>query len=709
MDQRSALNTAPANGRIRLLPDECSGAHPIIEFDFGTLQFDNGHKLSPKACQVLWQLLQHAGETIGKEQLLDSVWSGQPRVPDVLVQAITEIRRGLGEELRAGLRTIPKHGYRLELQVSWLDGKAPSNSSDDADSRPPRHRASSVTLTLLSLLAVALASWWVVRQETSTAPPDGQLRVGARLSFEPGPDRQAALSPDGRLLAYVRPLAPGGVWKVHLRQPGLATPPQLLSSADTALELQPAWSNRGDRLAWLRIDDQGCRFVIHRLADGQQQQVGDCFRDIAPPFAWSPDDRALLVTDRMESTQRALHLVLLDLLSGERRLLDYPRAEAQADYQPRLSPDRGHWAFLRSARQATELWVMAVDGSQARQVTRFASGLAGFDWLADGRGWLVVAAGTARPSWWQVDLSGSRHPIDGPHLVQPSRAADADLWVAEQPASASVLWRGVGDQARPLAPSEQGSDQFPTPHPSGGLLFVSNRRGPAELWWLPVLDAPAQPLSSPADAFGRPLWWDQDSFLLSVREGSQWQLQRRWLHRPQTNTIDLAPYQVSELARVDQHWFAIGSRIDNPGHSELLRLRLVDGEIQRAEPTGIAAIAVRSGEGQLWIRQYLQRGVRQLDVQTLALGAAVGEDSHFLDWRIEDGGLLYWRRSDLQRHELVWLDPQGQRPSRLELPADEVFNPFAGLARTAQGELLSVRHNADAGDLHALEWLEAGR
>jgi hypothetical protein len=89
-------------------------------FDFGSLRFDDGERLSPKAAHVLWLLVQAAGRTLEKDTLLDHAWAGQPRVPDVLVQAVGEIRRGLGDSDRRGLvLTVPKIGYRLQAEVHW--------------------------------------------------------------------------------------------------------------------------------------------------------------------------------------------------------------------------------------------------------------------------------------------------------------------------------------------------------------------------------------------------------------------------------------------------------------------------------------------------------------------------------------------------------------------------------------------------------------
>ena len=48
--------------------------------------------IEPKAFSVLVELLRHAGETVGRDQLLDAVWGHRHVTPGVLTRAIAQAR-----------------------------------------------------------------------------------------------------------------------------------------------------------------------------------------------------------------------------------------------------------------------------------------------------------------------------------------------------------------------------------------------------------------------------------------------------------------------------------------------------------------------------------------------------------------------------------------------------------------------------------------
>ena len=104
--------------------------------------------------------------------------------------------------------------------------------------------------------------------------------------------------------------------------------------------------------------------------------------------------------------------------------------------EPRLSPD-GRWvAFVASARGASSIVIVPVDGGPERQVTalvgpRAGRGLGGgcFDWLPDGSG-VVYAGGEGRLWVQRLDGSGARAlaELDGPAMA-PAVSPDG-RWVA---------------------------------------------------------------------------------------------------------------------------------------------------------------------------------------------------------------------------------------------------------------------------------------
>jgi len=81
-------------------------------------------RLTSKAVAVLVELVRDVGQTVTRDQLLDRVWTGRFPTPDVLTQAVKELRRAFGDDSKPPqyIETIPKLGYRLIAPVLVLDG-----------------------------------------------------------------------------------------------------------------------------------------------------------------------------------------------------------------------------------------------------------------------------------------------------------------------------------------------------------------------------------------------------------------------------------------------------------------------------------------------------------------------------------------------------------------------------------------------------------
>src|SRR5262245_26312456 len=81
--------------------------------------------LDPKVMNVLVLLAQHAGHVVLREDFLAQLWPKAVVTDDVLSRCIYELRRQLSlaggdEQYRAMLETVPKRGYRLSGEITWL-------------------------------------------------------------------------------------------------------------------------------------------------------------------------------------------------------------------------------------------------------------------------------------------------------------------------------------------------------------------------------------------------------------------------------------------------------------------------------------------------------------------------------------------------------------------------------------------------------------
>jgi DNA-binding winged helix-turn-helix (wHTH) protein len=77
-------------------------------------------KLEPKTTQLLGHLARHAGQPLGRQELLKTVWPDVVVGDETLTTAINKIRRAFDDDGRHPkvIETIPKMGYRLIAPVT---------------------------------------------------------------------------------------------------------------------------------------------------------------------------------------------------------------------------------------------------------------------------------------------------------------------------------------------------------------------------------------------------------------------------------------------------------------------------------------------------------------------------------------------------------------------------------------------------------------
>ena len=93
-----------------------------------TLKDGEAVKLRNKSKEVLACLLENPNTTVTKADLLAKVWSDVTVSDESLVQCIADIRRVIGEDARHIIETVPREGYRLNVQtppVESLSSKRP--------------------------------------------------------------------------------------------------------------------------------------------------------------------------------------------------------------------------------------------------------------------------------------------------------------------------------------------------------------------------------------------------------------------------------------------------------------------------------------------------------------------------------------------------------------------------------------------------------
>ena len=165
-------------------------------------------RLEPKAIGLLVFLAQRAGEVVSREELLTALWPGVVVGDNALTQAVTKLRRALGDTARkpAYIESISKRGYRLIAPVEPLSRavqpQLPAEAAVMAVSRPAGRRR--VVATVIAVLAGGSAIWLVRRRtdedmstalgRLSPAPPGKLPTVVVRPIEAIGEDRERLIA-----------------------------------------------------------------------------------------------------------------------------------------------------------------------------------------------------------------------------------------------------------------------------------------------------------------------------------------------------------------------------------------------------------------------------------------------------------------------------------------------------------------------------------
>ena len=106
-------------------------------YEFGPFRVDTAKRvllregepvsLSPKAFDTLLMLVQHAGEVLEKDRLMDLLWPDSAVEEANLPLNVSALRKALGEtpNERGYITTIPGRGYRFGAAVNVLGGEEP--------------------------------------------------------------------------------------------------------------------------------------------------------------------------------------------------------------------------------------------------------------------------------------------------------------------------------------------------------------------------------------------------------------------------------------------------------------------------------------------------------------------------------------------------------------------------------------------------------
>ena len=168
-------------------------------------------KLQDQPCQVLLKLLEHAGQTVTREQLRSALWPADTFVDfeTGLNTTIKRLRETLGDsaENPAFIETVPKRGYRFIAPVT-----APNSGSESvAEKVGPDRVPLSIILKLGAVLILAVLSvGFALRHWSTTSSLPARVLDFTQLTSD-GQSKQGRLLSDGSRIYFSEMLPVGRI------------------------------------------------------------------------------------------------------------------------------------------------------------------------------------------------------------------------------------------------------------------------------------------------------------------------------------------------------------------------------------------------------------------------------------------------------------------------------------------------------------------
>jgi eukaryotic-like serine/threonine-protein kinase len=391
-----------------------------------------------------------------------------PTLPDTVPAALRFI-------VAKALEKDPAHRFQsmrdlvIDLRRALRGSSAPAGLDETPPqaSRPRRRRWPLATAAAAVIVAAAAGAfvWSPLRQPAM--PPRGEY---VPLTNFADSAVQPALSPDGRMLTFLRTPEPvlGGAGQVYLKLLPDGEPKELTN--DNVLKMEPRFSPDGARISYTTVKTDGAfafdTWTVPVLGGPPQHLISKAegltwipmaagpprvlFSELTghggqmslvtstasraesrtvylPPNEsgmahrsyLSPDQKSVLAVE-MEGAWLPCRLLPFDASSRGRQVGPSPAQCVDAGW----SPD-GKWMYFSAdLGGGAHIWRQKFPDGKAEQVTFGATQESGIDFAPDGRSF-VTSIGTSQSTVWVHDSRGTRQITSEGYAFRPTISSDA--------------------------------------------------------------------------------------------------------------------------------------------------------------------------------------------------------------------------------------------------------------------------------------------
>ncbi len=391
---------------------------------------------------------------------------------------------------------------QLEPLATPSGGMTPTTTRPMKTVTPEASRASWVRWLAAALLAGAIVAGAVLALTRRPA----EVRLGRRLQLTllPGLELDPALSPDGKLVAYVA--GPLSAARLYVRQVEGGSP-VAITSEHRGFARMPRWSPDGERLLF----SSGRGLEMMPALGGASRVLVSMPADGWVDGGWSPDGRSIVYASGDS--------VLVRAIDGgtSRGLARLPEAHSctwSADARW-IACVSGNRQFVRNEEfgniASSSVWVIPADGGAPRRVTDEEFHNTSPTWISQPVSLLYVSNRDGGRDIYQVTLTRSGGPAHEPlrlstglNAATVSASADGHRMVYASFARTTNVWtlpipRGTASVslAQPVTTGSQEIEGFDVSADGRWLVFDSDRGGGTQqLYRMPLAGGDVEQLTS---------------------------------------------------------------------------------------------------------------------------------------------------------------------------------------------------------------------
>jgi Tol biopolymer transport system component/DNA-binding winged helix-turn-helix (wHTH) protein len=667
------------------------------------------HTIEPRVMSVLLELADRPHHVVSKAEFFEKVWPDTFVGEDALTRCISVLRHLLGDDPHHPrfIKTVAKAGYCLLVaarpvedlseplaQVSPALATAPvrldlpaQRPVPTASSDPPVKifRAGAILrIAALGPLSLAAVIAVLILRDKQSQPTSVSAISTFEVTMDAGEESRPALSPNGKMLAFVWAKENRSQHQIYIKQVGSESQARLTQLADD--EYSPVWSPDSRRVAFLSSSDAGLALYVSSVEDHSVNKIyipGETTRWQEGALAWSPDGKSFVIADHL-GAQPSSSIYRIDAQTLRAQPLTSPPSGWEGDLSPVYSPDGTKIAFLRASENAlTDLFWIAAGGGDPHQVTHDGKMIDGITWSSDSRSIVFSSNRSGEYGLYKIALDGGapqRMPVGTEDAIQPSIPQNGnDLAFVRASAVFDILQISAakGDHLRqpPVIVSSTAQDSAPCVSQSGSQFAFQSWRSGTQQIWVSSIDGQSlrqlTPESSVLSGSGSPSWspsGDQIVFDSRVHGHSHIFLIAATGGVPKQVTFD-------DVNDIVPRWSVDGRtlyfRSNRGGRWQLWKLPATggmpqpvtrdDGMVGQESPDGRWLYFTRGGESGIW-----------------RMPVAGGEEQRILD-QPEAGYWAYWT---VARSGIYFLDQKQATPAiSVYDPATRKIGSFAKLSR----------------------------